>query len=326
MSKPKIYIILTWHVEAIQSFDKTPILNIDFVERIKNIFFDEQIIKHNLLLQADISIEKASGSANFIFQNWEQFWRQKQEKGHEIGWHFHPIVLDSIWRQSVLFEEFRDSLERAYNSIQGLFNVGAVSTGWCFGSNDLLKAYDSFGLKVDASCLPGLRCKGKTPKTYGKLGEVNKFDWFRSKDSPYFPSIDDYQVDGEKHLEIMEIPVLTDGALLFSLNDHPRFYESMLATVFRFAKTKKHPVVLHGYSHSYNMTGRGLDYYKSNMRNLFSYAEKYDVELNFLTLSELRSKWIEQGEDYILPRLTKPILLSKIFVDKLWIKLSNGTH
>jgi hypothetical protein len=325
----KIYIIFSWHVEIIEKFQKKVIYNDHRFELIKNIFVNEDKIKHSLLIQSDIGIENACGNPNYLFYNWYDFLKEKSQIGHEIGWHFHSYFYDNQWRQSTNYDEFGDDLIRSFNSIKTFFDIKSVSTGWCFGNTQMTNTFDSLGIKVDASCLPGIKSKGWIHPGFGEIGKLNIHDWGKSNIYPYYPSKNDYQIqdeDPETNLKILEIPVTVNCNVLYSLNENHFWYKRVLNEAFEKASKSDELIYLHGYSHNYNMIGEGLQNYYNNIDYLVSLSKKYKVELEFVTLDEFRKIWIEKGRPFSFQNSNKGIINNSLeLIDKIKYKFGNAS-
>lgn len=322
MANKKIFVLFSWHVEGFKNFGDKIQFDEENIELIKNVFVEEKIIKHSLLLEADEAVKAACGTYDYIFKNWHDLWKEKEELGHEIGWHFHTYIKDEYqWRQSFLFNEYKSSLFNSYDAIKDYFPINSVSSGWCYCDNDLIRTFDEIGIKVDASCLSGLKSGGFIPSRYDKIGIVNVHDWTGSPVYPYYVSKKDYrlesnQLDGKiSSLNILEVPVTVDNRILFSLNENPFWFENVLNEIFNKSLQDEKTYFVHGYSHSYNMKENGLSNYQKNVEYLFKLSKKYNVDLEFVTLNEFRKIWEKNGSKYELLNSKKN--LKSFFKNKL---------
>ena len=88
--------------------------------------------------------------------------------------------------------------------------IGAVRTGWVYHSNELMRLFDSEGLLVDVSGIPGTV---QSCTWY----QHSHHDWRGTPPAPYFPSRHDYRrpaESGEESLSILEMPVLVRNLTL----------------------------------------------------------------------------------------------------------------
>ncbi len=150
------------------------------------------------LLRSDESVRFATGKFDSGFQVRPSFWRSMIDRGHEIGWHMH---LASFKREQghFGFDPQPPWLRAAHEALAAHAPVAATRTGWDFGSNHLMNQFESVGVRVDFSALPG-------NIVWPRAGtDTLKVDWLRCPDVPYHPATDDYQRPGQ--MRLLEIPI-----------------------------------------------------------------------------------------------------------------------
>jgi hypothetical protein len=170
---------------------------IPLIKKSLNGYHDHQgsKIKYTWFLRCDRQIENLYGESDYLLNRYINVWRDLNNNGDEIGWHFHPYdherdVLDNY---NQLVQDARDS----FNMInEHGFNILSSRIGRSYCSNELIDEFDKIGLKVDSTALPGRK----------RFDEVNSFDWETTEEIPYFPSKNDYRISGKDVYSILEVP------------------------------------------------------------------------------------------------------------------------
>ena len=118
----------------------------------------------------------------------------------EIGWHPHIYATISgvyaVARDEGLVAEL---LGEVYSSVEEVRLMKCVRLGGTQGGNLIMKTLDGLGFEVDSSANPGRRL----------LDARRHFDWSRCTNSPYHPSVDDYQAEKARNYEMLEVPITT---------------------------------------------------------------------------------------------------------------------
>lgn len=139
--------------------------------------------KFTWFVRADSELNNIYGCYSYLFEKYKNIWRECEKRGDEIGWHPHISTL----------QELIDS----YHGIKGLHQrLYSVRIGNAFHSNSLMVQLASYKFIVDSTALPGRV----------KFDKESVFNWAGTPSEPYFPSIYDYRIPGDEHLDILEIP------------------------------------------------------------------------------------------------------------------------
>ena len=150
------------------------------------------------LIRSDESIRFSTGAYDSGFTAKERLWRSLEDRGHELGWHFHAMSFvhgrgqfgldpDPAW------------LAAAHGALAAHFRIRATRSGWDYCNNQLLPRLDALGVDVDFSALPG-------NIIWQQSGDdAVVVDWSRCPRAPYHPSARDYQQPGT--LGLLEVPI-----------------------------------------------------------------------------------------------------------------------
>jgi hypothetical protein len=174
-----------------------------------------------------------------------------------------------------------------------------IELGWhphLYAESSVMRTLDRLGFEVDSSAFPGRSVRD----------DYRHFDWTRCDNRPYFPSIEDYQVQGAENLRLLEVPITTIpiGApydripVVRAIN--PCFRSELFQKAIAdnedrlrqlgFCVLIFHPdELMHGYQD---------DLYRNGFENFFenlAFFRKTMGEVKFLTLSEFGSH-VKRGE------------------------------
>ena len=297
-----LHVSVVWHVEPGLRYEPNLIIDEEYISCLFDLIDMTPNIRHTLLVQADDSILSATGRPDYLFYRFGSEFCKLSARGHEIGWHFHPIEKQGgLWQQSLDPSFIVSAADRAFSNIHFENPITVCSTGWCFGSNELTAIYRKLGLRVDCSALPGLFHQGvDVANRYGNLGRVNHFDWRQSPLHPYIPSYENYQIESQDGKgTLVQFPALTTRDRLVSLNESVHWYASAYRGV-KQALLDGHDIFFQLYSHSYNM--RRVEQRKHFYRHielLSDIARQTQTVLNFCTVSSAIESWLgaEKGID-----------------------------
>jgi hypothetical protein len=118
----------------------------------------------------------------------------------EIGWHPHIYS-----RRGDKYEVAREDafvaemIEEVYSSVEEVHKMRCVRLGGNQGGDLIISTLDRLGFAIDSSAFPGRK----------QVDAHRHFDWSRCTNSPYHPSIDDYQRGDSVNHAILEIPITT---------------------------------------------------------------------------------------------------------------------
>src|SRR4029077_6946084 len=102
----------------------------------------------------------------------------------EIGWHPHIYATYAGAYEVARDEAFvAEMLGEVHSSVEEVRLMKCVRLGGTQGGNLIMKALDHLGFAVDSSANPGRSL----------MDGHRHFDWSRCTNSPYHPSVDDYQ-------------------------------------------------------------------------------------------------------------------------------------
>ncbi len=153
-------------------------------------------IKYTWFVRCDKQLENLYGDPAYLFKRFQVIWKESKTRGDEIAWHFHaydhePNIVNNE-KQLV-----KDLKECFLSSKSDSLNISASRVGRAFCSNGIIEALDEVGLKVDSTALPGRERKD----------ELNSLDWEITPQLPFFPSLNDYRVPGNEHVDLLEVPM-----------------------------------------------------------------------------------------------------------------------
>jgi len=294
-----VLVIVSWDTEIIIEKGKKPKVNLKLLNKINKLIHPEfrykyDWIKYNWFLQSDSIMKDTIKDIDFMFEL--SLFNDLRNDGDEIGLHFHPILKNKgIWYQS---EEI-DKLSRFLNEIKKKVKVNLVRTGWNYGNTELINLYNSLGFSTDASCCPGKYSEG-TQSSVNWMGIRNFYDWEDTPNYPYHPSKEDYKREGD--LNILEIPITTIGGYSLQFHGSPSIMKKIIETTFRTSQSQDCIVILHGYSHNFDINRKGYKNFCRNLSYIKKMSEEYGVEFEYKTISEVRDIWLKQGKPYKLFR------------------------
>lgn len=166
---------------------------------IRSCLEDFPALKTTWFLRIDGQIEKLYGSALSVFIGHAAEIEWLRSRGHEIGWHHHAYVPDGArWKHETDEAAVCDGVKR-YGQIALDAGLKIARMGWGFHTNRTMKAVDDLGFLIDSSAIPRPRYRWSP----------HACDWSDTPGHPYQPSVRDYRVAGEPHLEMWEVPMTT---------------------------------------------------------------------------------------------------------------------
>lgn len=258
---------------------------IDLIENTKNLRDDlGQGPKFTWFVRADTELKDIYDSHIYLFEKYSSFWKGRVSKGNEIGWHPHV-----------------DNLEQLKESFNALNKIGqkfsSVRIGHGFHSNSFMAELASYGFVVDSSALPG-RFKNDRNMV---------FDWLNTPPKPYFPSMDDYRVPGNEHLDILEVPFsMVDTKVEYDKEIVKRYLnlsyrheiirnsiaglienENLLVTIL-------HPSELLKEKLNHPLLSFNINTVVENLRYILEEANKNKKTIEYVTISEI-FKLVKQG-------------------------------
>lgn len=156
-------------------------------------------IRTTWFLRIDRQIEVLYGSPLYVFEKHAQAVDWLRGNAHEIGWHHHAYAKDGPrWRQETGEAAVCGDIGR-YGRIALDAGLRLARMGWGFHTNKTMKAVHELGFPIDSSAIPRPRYRWSP----------NACDWADTPRHPYRPSVKDYRVAGDPHLELWEVPMTT---------------------------------------------------------------------------------------------------------------------
>ena len=242
---------------------------------------------------------------------------------NEVGWHAHT------WRwnieQGSWYQEIYDAswikfcYESGFSAITDALNFQPTSfrAGWCFHDNTSMAVLNDLNIKVDLSAIPGFSNPGYKNTLDGSLfnGYVN---WKRTTSIPYHPSKQDYQISGDPHYQLLELPMTTFrkpivsylhqilpfrviggfklakpeirfSKYFLSPTSHPLLFERGVQSVVKRLDTSD-PVFLVGAFHADEFLSKTLlANFRNNMCKLITLSKQKQISLQFITATEARN-------------------------------------
>lgn len=174
----------------------------------------ETDIRLTWFFRSDSQIKMIYGNAAWAIEQHKGIIDKVQESKDEIGWHAHT------WRwnkdRGSWYQEINDNqwIEHCYKTGFSDFRKSSgfaptsFRAGWCFHNNISMTLLEELGIEVDLSAMPGIKNSGNANTPDGSLFK-GFADWERTPAYPYYPSKEDYQIPGNNHYEVLEIPVTT---------------------------------------------------------------------------------------------------------------------
>ncbi len=244
--------------------------------------------KANAFVRIDQQLEKYFGYLH-VFEKVIAALDKSGRPEVEIGWHPH-IYEKTGEGYKITADEglIAEMLREIYSRVREVGSMRCVRLGGAQGGNQLVKALDQMGFKVDSSAIAG-RSRSDAHCHY---------DWSRCGNAPYHPSLEDYQQEKALNYRILEVPITSvplsisrDGAGK-SVVVHPCFRPELFEKVI--VRNKKsleelgfcvlffHPdELMEGYSDNALLSGFG------NFRRNLEFFRHVMGEVEFVTLSEL---------------------------------------
>lgn len=162
-------------------------------------YLEKENIQATWFIRIDKKIENDFGEPDFLFKKHSETIEKLRLLGHKIGWHPHNYVLkDSKWIQNSDEQEVLEELNYLLPIVKK-YDLDIVRVGWGYQTNKTMKFFNDNGFKIDSSCMA--RPKYKWDMTIK--------DWELSTNEIYHPSKNDYRIESDDNLDILEVPMTT---------------------------------------------------------------------------------------------------------------------
>lgn len=246
--------------------------------------------KSTWFIRLDKQIESLFDEVDYLFIRYADEIAHLRRIEHEIGWHPHCYRLkDEKWCQNTDVSKILEELKFCIPYVKK-YGIKTIRMGWGWQHNRVLALLESEGFEIDSSAIPRPKYKW----------EETKKDWSITPKFPYFPSFNDYRIPGEPHRNILEIPMsVTQISAPYDTQKVERyinlsFYSSMLEKPlvrwikdFSILVSITHPYELVQNNNSHPLISHSIDTFKKNVKVIESLAQKFNKEVEFVTISEL---------------------------------------
>jgi hypothetical protein len=206
MNNP-FYVFLTFDIDQDFNPDSPDYYNrnqasFDSFRKDFNKILDEINNPFSVFLRADYQIYKLYGSYDYLIKNNPELIHLISSFNGEINWHIHLYEeSNKNWIQIKNTEQLVQRFIEDFKSVQNVNNIRSdiVRVGECVMNNELMRAMNDLGIRIDSTALPGRR----------RNDEQKFFDWEKTKNNIYHPSQKDYRIEGNPFLSIKEVPMST---------------------------------------------------------------------------------------------------------------------
>jgi len=156
-------------------------------------------VRATWFVRCDRQLAALFGNENHLLEEYRGCWRQRIDRGDEIGFHPHLYRLeDGQWRQETDATALREQTASALEAMRGAgFEAQSSRIGEAFGSNEVMAALDELGIRCDSTAMPG-RVRRDAQR---------QLDWGSTTPQPYHPSVADYREPGDSELRLLEVPM-----------------------------------------------------------------------------------------------------------------------
>lgn len=162
-------------------------------------YLEKEKIKATWFIRIDKRIEYDFGSPDFLFIKHKDTIERLKRLGHKIGWHPHSYILkNDTWVQNSKETDVLEELDYLLPFVQK-YNLDIVRVGWGYQTNKTMKFFNDNGFKLDSSCMARPRYSF----------DMSIKDWEISTNRIYYPSKNDYRVQTNDNLSILEVPMTT---------------------------------------------------------------------------------------------------------------------
>lgn len=137
-------------------------------------------------VRCDDSVAAATGQPSGLLQSLDSFILRRANKGDEFGLHPHLYRYDQgKWVSETNPDRQVEQIERASIAWGKYFGSGPKLSrmGEAVMNNSIASCLDKLGIEIDSSALSGRK----------RFDSGFQFDWTSTPNSPYYPSVEDYQ-------------------------------------------------------------------------------------------------------------------------------------
>jgi peptidoglycan/xylan/chitin deacetylase (PgdA/CDA1 family) len=151
-------------------------------------------------VRADGQLEHAYGRADYLFDEYADFWKQAIVRGDELGWHPHLYTVPHDDSQPQIITDSQQAvaeLKRIWSLIKDMpFDLPTFRMGEGWHTIETLNLVESLGFKVDSTAIPR--------RDDSATGHPR--NWKNTANQPYYPAKDDIRLSGEVR-PLLEVPM-----------------------------------------------------------------------------------------------------------------------
>lgn len=197
-------VLVTFDTDAVHQnnrlYEKNK-LSFDFDRELSEVllFFASEGIPSTAFVRIDPQVEEAF-EATYVLEKVSNVIERSGRPKVELAWHPHIYS-----RSNGCYVVERDpsaiaiQLVEVHSRVTRVQQMSSVRVGAVQGGNAIMTALARLGFNADSSAFPGR-----------KVTDAHRhFDWSRTTNHPYRPSMEDYQVSGAPHHPLLEIPITT---------------------------------------------------------------------------------------------------------------------
>jgi len=288
MSNFDIY--LTFDLDYVDHTDS--LKNVNEFEILENMilpYLENKDIKATWFVRLDKKIENDFGLPDFLCINHKETIDKLKKLGHTIAWHPHNYLFENgKWLQNTHEESILEELNYLLPFVKK-YDFDIVRVGWGFQTNKTMKFFSENGFKIDSTCMA-------RPKY---TWDITVKDWSISSNLPFFPSEDDYRIEKDKNLKVLEVPMTTVDIPVTSDTELVKryinfsFYSSLLKEPLKkwidhndFLVSITHPYEIFRSKNPHHIISFDIDEFKKNIEFLNKNIAKKNMRIKYKTLDE----------------------------------------
>ena len=253
------------------------------------LFSDRPNWRATWFVRLDHHMKTIYGCPDYIFTKYKREISYLRELGHEIGWHPHCYSNSgNKWSQNVDTSKILKELNELIPLVKS-HHLNVARMGWGFQTNEIMRHLSERGFTVDSSAIPRPRYQW----------EDSIKDWTSTPLYPYYPSIHDYRIPGDNHLQILEVPMSVayimspddEGEVLrcFNLSYKPEVLKVPLENWINnhnHLVTVAHPYELMTWNTKHPLYAYNINAFESNVLQIEDQVAAIGKHIKFITTSD----------------------------------------
>jgi len=281
-------VYLTFDLDYINYINGRNIIDeFSIVENIILPYLEEKNINATWFIRLDKKIGIEFGVPDFLFVKYKKTIDRLLQLGHKIAWHPHSYIKkDGKWVQDT---NEKSVLEELYYLLPYVkkYNLDIVRVGWGYQTNKIMKFFNDNGFKIDSTCMARPKYKW----------DMTTKDWEISSNYSYYPSNDDYRIEGNKNLKILEVPITTIDMPVVSDTEKVKryinlsFYNTILKRPIKDWMKKEnflvsiiHPYELFKSENKHHIISFDIEEFKTNIEFIVKEVNSNGKKVIFKTL------------------------------------------